>query len=72
MPDFDGFTVLKEIINFDPYANIVMLSESGFKQNIEKCKALGAKGFVVKHEVHHQLLNVIDYVLYGHDTAKSF
>lgn len=48
MPILNGFEALKEIIKFDPKANIVMCSALGQEALIMDSIKIGAKDFVVK------------------------
>ena len=48
MPEKDGITALKEIIELDPSAKIVMCSALGQEAKVLEAIKLGAKDFVVK------------------------
>ncbi len=48
MPGKDGIQVLREIMEFDPGARIVMCSALGQQAKVVECIKLGARDFVVK------------------------
>lgn len=48
LPDIDGFTVLRQIMSYDPEAFVVILSQSRFVRDVEKAKELGAQGYIIK------------------------
>ena len=48
MPKMDGVAVLKEIMQVDPTARIVMVSAVNQKQNLAECIDAGAVDFIVK------------------------
>ena len=48
MPNMDGLTATKEIINKDPKATIIMVSAMGQKSLVIDALNAGAKDFVVK------------------------
>ena len=48
MPDKDGLTSLKEILSFNPSANIIMISAMGQESMVREAIISGAKGFIVK------------------------
>ncbi len=48
MPEMDGLTSLKKILEMDPGANIVMISAMGQESMVREAVLSGAKGFIVK------------------------
>lgn len=48
MPVMDGLTALKKIMEYDPKANVVMLSAMGQQDMVKEAIISGAKGFIVK------------------------
>lgn len=48
MPEMDGLTSLKKILEADPGANIVMISAMGQESMVREAVLSGAKGFIVK------------------------
>lgn len=62
MPNKDGITALKEIIDFDADANVVMVSAMGQEQYVKEAIISGAKSFVVKPFDESGLISIIDAV----------
>lgn len=63
MPEVDGLTALREILNYDSHAKVIMCSSMATHNNREKAKQLGAKGFIIKpyfEELDPVLRNAID------------
>jgi len=60
MPIESGLRAVKEIIQFDPNAKILMVSAMGQEKIVEETVQLGAKGFVVKPIKVDELLKKID------------
>ena len=48
MPEMDGLTSLKKILEMAPGANIVMISAMGQESKVREAVLSGAKGFIVK------------------------
>ncbi len=48
MPEMDGLESLKEILAFDPVANVVMITAMGQESMVREAIISGAKGFIVK------------------------
>lgn len=48
MPEMDGLTGLKKILEINPGANIVMISAMGQESMVREAVLTGAKGFIVK------------------------
>jgi len=48
MPDKDGLEALKEIMDIDPNAKVVMISSIGQEHYISTSKRLGAKAHILK------------------------
>jgi two-component system chemotaxis response regulator CheY len=48
MPEMDGVAALKQIIEFDPPAQIVMISAVDQKEKLSECIRAGAIDFIVK------------------------
>lgn len=63
MTDTSGEEVLREIINCDPSARVIMVSGSGDHTIGEKALEYGAKDFVEKPYMKRDLLRVIDQVM---------
>lgn len=63
MPRMDGITALKEIMQFDPKAKVIMVSALGQDALIAEAINVGAKDFIVKPFQRTRVLNVARYVL---------
>jgi two-component system chemotaxis response regulator CheY len=48
MPEKDGLAGLKDILAFNPKANVVMISAMGQETMVREAIISGAKGFIVK------------------------
>jgi two-component system chemotaxis response regulator CheY len=62
MPNMDGIESLKAIKQFDPKANVVMLSAMGQEPLVMEAVVSGAKSFIVKpfkEEIIVQTLNKV-------------
>lgn len=70
MPEMDGITALKEIIQFDPKAKVIMVSALGQEALIAEAINVGAKDFIVKPFQKARVLKVARYVL-GLDTKPE-
>ncbi len=63
MPDKSGEVVLKEIIQHDPGAKVIMISAWGDHSIEERCLQAGAKVFVQKSNSKRNVLKAIDQVM---------
>jgi two-component system, chemotaxis family, chemotaxis protein CheY len=63
MPEKDGISALREIIEFDPSAKIVMCSALGQESKVLESIKLGAKDFVVKPFEAERVLEAIGKAL---------
>jgi len=48
MPIMSGTTALEKILEFDPNANVIMVSALGKEDVVKKSLLMGAKGYIVK------------------------
>lgn len=48
MPEMDGLTALKAILELDPNANIIMITAMGQQAMVKEAVLAGARGFIVK------------------------
>lgn len=62
MPNMDGVTALKEILEYDEDANVVMVSAMGQEESIKESISSGAKGFVIKPFDEDGFLSVLECV----------
>jgi two-component system nitrate/nitrite response regulator NarL len=65
MPGFNGFEVLTRIKAYHPKIKVIMLSTYNEEHLIEKAKAGGANGYLVKNADAGELLQVIKLVSQG-------
>ena len=66
MPEVEGIdavSALKEIINVDPHAKVVIVSAMGQQEVMEECMQAGAKNFIVKPFQSSNVAEVVDDVL---------
>lgn len=63
MPSKSGEAVLKKIIQFHPYANAIMITGWADRSIEKRILAAGAKAFLEKSHVQHELLQIIERVL---------
>lgn len=63
MPKKDGISVLKEIIEFNPGAKIIMISTSDNHETVKECIRLGAKAYILKPFNFHEVLDIITQVV---------
>jgi two-component system chemotaxis response regulator CheY len=62
MPKKDGISVLREIIDYDPDANIIMISASDNQDTVKECLKSGAKAYILKPFNFHEVLDTISKV----------
>lgn len=48
MPELDGLASIKQILAFNPKANVIMVSAMGQESMVREAIISGAKGFIVK------------------------
>lgn len=73
MPKVDGFSVLKSIKNTEAIKNIpvVMLTNLGQKDNVERGFALGASGYIIKaHFTPSEVVKKVKEILQKESAAK--
>jgi two-component system, chemotaxis family, chemotaxis protein CheY len=63
MPEKDGLSALKEIIELDPTARVVMCSALGQESKVLESIKLGAKDFVVKPFQADRILEAVGKAL---------
>ncbi len=63
MPQMDGITALKEIVQFDPSAKVVMCSALGQEALIAEAIESGARDFIVKPFQPGRVVKVVQSVL---------
>jgi len=60
MPKKDGLTVIKEIIEMDPKAKIILITAADNIKIIDKCLSSGAQTYIAKPFEFEQVLKIID------------
>ena len=63
MPERDGIAALKDIIELDPAAKVVMCSALGQESKVLESIKLGAKDFVVKPFQPHRVIGAVEQAL---------
>lgn len=66
MPVMDGLTALKEIIAYDPHANVVMCSAMGQQRLVVEAIELGAKDFIVKPFEEERVIQIVKSIVNDH------
>ncbi len=62
MPEMEGIQALKEIMDIDPNAKVVMLSAVGQETKVKASIMFGAKTFVVKPFKEERLIEALNKV----------
>ncbi len=65
MPEKDGITAMKEILEIDSSARVLVISAMGQEAYIKKAIVAGAKHFIVKPFKKDNVVQVIEKVLNG-------
>ncbi|GHN02707.1 DNA-binding response regulator [Cytophagales bacterium WSM2-2] len=65
LPDINGMDVSRQILEFDPAANILMLSMHADEDYVCRCIQHGVKGYVVKDESAQELERAVSTILEG-------
>ena len=63
MPKKDGIAVLKEIMEINPSAKIIMISASDNQETVKECLNLGAKAYILKPFNFQDVLDKITQVV---------
>jgi two-component system, chemotaxis family, chemotaxis protein CheY len=63
MPEMDGLTALKTIVEFDPKARVVMLTALGQESVVLEAVKSGARDFIVKPFEHDRVMKAIGKLL---------
>jgi two-component system, chemotaxis family, chemotaxis protein CheY len=71
MPGLGGVEAIKQIIESDPAANIIVVSALGQKHIVFEALQAGAKNYILKPIVEDKLLSVISLVLAQNNLAKA-
>lgn len=62
MPEKDGITALKEILQINPAAKVVMVTAMGSKQTLFECIKAGAFDFIEKPFVKDKVIRTLDKI----------
>jgi two-component system, chemotaxis family, chemotaxis protein CheY len=62
MPEMTGLEALKEIIEYDKNAKVVMVSAMGQERNVKEAILAGAKYFIVKPYKEAQVLETLSKI----------
>lgn len=60
MPEMNGLDALRLIKEYDPDANVILLSAAGQKEKIQEAEACGAAAFVTKPYQNKDILDAIE------------
>ncbi len=60
MPEKDGIAAIKEIMEIDPTANVIMCSAMGQQMMVMEAIQAGAKDFIVKPFQQERVLQALD------------
>ena len=63
MPEKDGITALKEIVDADPGARVIMCSALGQESKVLESIQSGAKNFIVKPFKAEKVVSAVDQAL---------
>ncbi|MEI3604784.1 response regulator [Pseudogracilibacillus sp. SE30717A] len=64
MPVMDGLQALKEILSFDPTANVIMCSAMGQQKLVVEAIELGAKDFIVKPFDEQRVMETVHQIIH--------
>ncbi|MDR0832052.1 MAG: response regulator [Bacillales bacterium] len=62
MPRMNGLVALKEILDINPQAKVIMITSLGMEENVKKAIELGAAGFIVKPFEESHLYAVLENI----------
>lgn len=63
MPKKDGLTVVKELLEYDPNAKIILITASDDQKIISQCLELGAKSYIPKPFDFNTVLKTVTTIL---------
>lgn len=72
MPDLDGFTVVKRIMDFDPKAIIIMCTASPYANDVKACKRAGAKDYILKPPNPERVVKAMETFAPGYYEFRAF
>jgi DNA-binding NarL/FixJ family response regulator len=65
MPDMDGFSFLEKIKRIHPMQKVLVISMHHTNSHVDRCKSLGASGFIKKDDSLEKLLHTAKQVIQG-------
>ena len=71
MPDADGFDVASLILKEHPQIKILLLSSLHQDAYLNKAKALGVSGYILKDDITDQLVEAIHFIQEGKKYFKG-
>lgn len=69
LPGMDGFQALEQIVNLAPLTRVAILSALDHPVTAQRCLRAGAHGFLNKNMSMNAMLETIDRILHGEETA---
>lgn len=63
MANENGISSLKKILEYNPSANVIMVSSVGQDKYVNECLNIGAKGFVIKPFTAEDVVTTINGIL---------
>ena len=63
MPEKDGINCLKEIMEYNPFAKVIMVTAAGQSSKLMEALKSGAKEFICKPYEPEQIINAVNEVL---------
>ncbi|HEX2954778.1 MAG TPA: response regulator [Bacillota bacterium] len=63
MPEMDGLAALKQIMEYDRDAKVIVCSALGTHKYITEALVLGARNFIVKPFLPEQIIKTVQYTL---------
>lgn len=70
MPDLSGDEVIREILLFDPDANILVYSNYDIEEDIRRCMDAGARGYLLKDSPREMLIDAIETARWGEQYTR--
>ena len=63
MDKMDGVDALKEILNIDQSANVIMVSGVGHEETVSKALEIGAERYIIKPALRNKVIPTVNQVL---------
>lgn len=65
MPGMDGFAVVRQLVESNPKARILIMTTYDTDEDIWKCLSAGAKGYLLKDATHAEIVTAVRTVAAG-------